>query len=323
MRIEVLISLVICFCLPYLLHADGDLEPKEPRVAATEVVIDGTGRLIAGQAVVAPPGVSVILVKNAAKKSVRIRIGNADGRRIEKMRCEVDEQEWSILKHDTKPLKLIHQEDGFCFLSYIGGAFRGDGEEVGVRVGKDGHWNIVGRSRQPNLNAKAITVQALEPDLFRSDVKEFSWKRSENPVKMIHQTDGFCFLSSVTGKLQGFGEEVRVHLGEDGYWYLRGRSMQFALGAKAICVRVREPGSLEAEIVTYKWQAGDEAVKMLNSREGFCFLSAISGTFKGREDGVGISLGKDGFWYLSGNSRTKQCMAEATGIRLVRAKTDS
>ena len=55
---------------------------------------------------------------------------------------------------------------------------------------------------------------------------------------MIHKDEGFYFLTTVRGHFQGGGEMVGVYLGQDGFWYLGGSSLQQAVMAKAMSVRV-------------------------------------------------------------------------------------
>jgi hypothetical protein len=55
---------------------------------------------------------------------------------------------------------------------------------------------------------------------------------------MIKKDDGFCYLSGVAGKFEGDGETARVHVAEDGWWYLTGKAAQ-AISARAISVRVK------------------------------------------------------------------------------------
>jgi hypothetical protein len=56
------------------------------------------------------------------------------------------------------------------------------------------------------------------------------------PVKMISRAEGFCLLSGIGGAFQGGGESVEVRIGDDGYWYLGGKSGQPSLVAEAISV---------------------------------------------------------------------------------------
>lgn len=58
---------------------------------------------------------------------------------------------------------------------------------------------------------------------------------------MIKQEAGFCYLASVTGQFRGYGEEVRVFVSGDGWWYLDGKSAKSGVGATAMAIRITNP----------------------------------------------------------------------------------
>jgi hypothetical protein len=64
----------------------------------------------------------------------------------------------------------------------------------------------------------------------------FWWEQGQDPLRLIHSTDGIAMLTFVRGSFQGGGESVRVYVGEDGYWYLGGSSAQAGVAAEAYCV---------------------------------------------------------------------------------------
>jgi hypothetical protein len=66
----------------------------------------------------------------------------------------------------------------------------------------------------------------------------------------------------------------------------------------------------------YRWSAGEPAVKMIHSREGICFLTSVEGQFTGPTGGVRVFLGKDGFWYLTGQSPDKDSKVAASAMAL-------
>ncbi len=61
-----------------------------------------------------------------------------------------------------KPIKMIREQEGFCFLSEIGGCFAGGGERVRVYV-DDGWWWIHGRCMQRSLWATATCIRHAKP----------------------------------------------------------------------------------------------------------------------------------------------------------------
>ena len=89
---------------------------------------------------------------------------------------------------------------------------------------------LFGKSR--NLVGLDIGSSAI-----KLDFQEHVWSRGKPPVTMLHQDQGFCFLSSVAGNFAGFGERVNVQLNKDGFWVLGGGSQQ-PLSARAYSVRV-------------------------------------------------------------------------------------
>lgn len=67
------------------------------------------------------------------------------------------------------------------------------------------------------------------------------WHQGEPPVKLIRKEEGFCALTGVGGGFAGSGEQAHVYIGDDGYWYLGGKSMQE--GVSAECIIVRTPAA--------------------------------------------------------------------------------
>ncbi len=64
--------------------------------------------------------------------------------------------EW---EHNGAPVKMIHQDEGFCYLADIGGAFNGGAEVARVYVGDDGFWYLHGSTGQGFLVVRAIAVK--------------------------------------------------------------------------------------------------------------------------------------------------------------------
>lgn len=65
---------------------------------------------------------------------------------------------------------------------------------------------------------------------------EYEWVQGQGPVWMIPISQGFCFLTRVSGSFGGGGESVHVYDGGDGYWWLGGSSFQQGVSARARCV---------------------------------------------------------------------------------------
>lgn len=64
--------------------------------------------------------------------------------------------EW---EHNAAPVKMIHQDEGFCYLADIGGAFNGGAEVARVYVGDDGFWYLHGSTGQGFMVVRAIAVK--------------------------------------------------------------------------------------------------------------------------------------------------------------------
>lgn len=209
-------------------------------------------------------------------------------------------------------VKMIAGDEGFCFLSAIGGKWEGGGERLGITVGSDGHYALATQAAQP-VSGRAMALLELRwRSEFGPKLQEVSWSGGK-PVKLLAKEDGFCFLSQVSGKFEGEAE-VGVSLAADGNWYLGGKG---PVTARATVVRTLRAGALDAEIKEHAWTAGQGAVKLLPRKEGFCFLSSIGGSLEGGGEEVSVSLDKDDFWYLSGRSGQSSLRGKAMSVRFV------
>lgn len=211
------------------------------------------------------------------------------------------------------PVRLIGAEEGFCFLSAMGGKFEGGGEQIGVSVGRDNFWYLYGQGAQA-IGGRALSLYEVRwRRSFAAKVSEASWQRGR-PIRLLSKRDGFCFLSFVTGKFVS-AEEVSVHLGGDGDWYLGGKGG--GVSAKALIVQTSKPGSFHAEVKEHVWNAGQGPVKMISKKDGFCFLSGVGGGFRGGGEEVSVYVDKDDHWYLTGRSGQPSLIAKAISVRLL------
>ncbi len=138
---------------------------------------------------------------------------------------------------------------------------------------------------------------ASDAPVFRCQT--FAWKDGDQPARMIPVKNGFCFLSMVSGNLMGRGEAVEVTAGADGWWYLNGKSQQ-VFSAQAIAAESDSIKLSPARVVP--WKQGSPAIRLIHAREGFCYLSAISGGLRGAGEAVHVAVEQDGWWYLSGKA---------------------
>src|SRR5262249_31355565 len=120
--------------------------------------------------------------------------------------------EWN---RGEKARKLLDKTNGFAVLTAVSGKFDGGGEHIDVQEKPDGWYLEGGALAATRGEAVSVEFANQAPGL---EIKEYQWKQGDQPVKMIAAEEGFCFLSSVSGKFQGGGESVRVHLDKDGFW---------------------------------------------------------------------------------------------------------
>jgi serine/threonine protein kinase len=211
------------------------------------------------------------------------------------------------------PTPMLRTGEGFCLLASMSGRFDGIGEVLTLSPA-DGTWHLAGKSGniQP-IKGSAFGVQTALRRQFYLDARDLRWQTGMAPQRLLHRSDGFCFLAAVSGSFQG-EEGVGVTLARDGYWYLAGDPGQKVVGI-AVRMRVNTPGSFRAEIKEYRWSTGDKPVKMIAKGEGFCYLSAVGGSFRGFGEEVRVYVGPDGYWYLDGRTGGPHVRARAVSIR--------
>jgi hypothetical protein len=56
------------------------------------------------------------------------------------------------------PVRMIHKDEGFCFLTRVGGGFEGGGEVVLIELRDDGYYYLTGGSGQSGVHAEATAV---------------------------------------------------------------------------------------------------------------------------------------------------------------------
>lgn len=62
-------------------------------------------------------------------------------------------------EHNAAPVKMIHKDEGFCYLADIGGAFDGGAEVARVYIGDDGFWYLHGSTGRGFLVVRAMAVK--------------------------------------------------------------------------------------------------------------------------------------------------------------------
>ena len=71
----------------------------------------------------------------------------------------------------------------------------------------------------------------------------------------------------------------------------------------------------------FKWVVGNDPIKLIRVRDGFCFLSAVGGSFAGGGEHVRVYV-EGGWWYLDGNCLQPLVWAEATCVEFDRLAGD-
>ena len=61
--------------------------------------------------------------------------------------------------YNAPPVKMIHKDEGFCYLAGVGGAFDGGAEVARVYIGDDGFWYLHGSSGRGFLVVSATAVK--------------------------------------------------------------------------------------------------------------------------------------------------------------------
>jgi hypothetical protein len=89
--------------------------------------------------------------KNAVCEVTAVRLSKERS-----LHAEVEEYQWQA---GDKPVKMIHSDEGICFLSMIGGPWNRPGDEAHVWIDKDGFWYLAGGDAEMKAFAQAIAVR--------------------------------------------------------------------------------------------------------------------------------------------------------------------
>jgi hypothetical protein len=123
------------------------------------------------------------------------------------------------------PAVLLPASQGICFLQGVTGNFRGGGEGVWVR-NNGTKWVLDGISRQQNVSARAMCVPfaaiqgadrgfnyAIGTGYVSVYYGGCSWWEScsgSSSSESVWGSDGFCYLTGMSGAFNGGGEVVTV-----------------------------------------------------------------------------------------------------------------
>ncbi len=200
--------------------------------------------------------------------------------------------------------------DGFATLLEVAGNFLGGGEWVRVLPHGDDQWKLDGRAAQ-FVGAVGSTIRVEQPGSFYARLLTVDWSRGRPRRRLIHSSQGFCFLSKVVGGLRGRSEHAWISLGDDGYWYVEGTNgTWFAVGVT--CMQI--PG-FKAEYKLHTWTKGELPIRLIHKDDGFACLAGIGGGFHGGGESARIQLCDDGYWYVYGRSAQPSMTIHALTVR--------
>jgi regulation of enolase protein 1 (concanavalin A-like superfamily) len=75
------------------------------------------------------------------------------------------------------------------------------------------------------------------------------------------------------------------------------------------------PDGRPLSVETRIWRQGEPPVRIMPKDDGFCALSLVTGHFQGGGEMVKVYIGKDGWWYLGGQSRQEGVVGECIVVR--------
>ncbi|NJN47769.1 MAG: hypothetical protein HC808_16285 [Candidatus Competibacteraceae bacterium] len=113
--------------------------------------------------------------------------------------------EW--YQNNPAPVQMMNVNDGFCFLSLMGGKFKGSGE--GVWIYRDGdYWFLTGKSQQIDVAARARCIPYSSFGGARVSQYWDPYIIEGGKGSVLRELPGqtICYLTGISGKLYGMGE---------------------------------------------------------------------------------------------------------------------
>jgi hypothetical protein len=221
-------------------------------------------------------------------------------------------KEWKI---GDKPVFLCDQKQGFGILTGFSGNFAGNGEFLQVRVDDKKKWFLHGNAFTEAMAGRALMIENLAPRLFSPEHQVFEWLAGQKAVKMIAVDEGVCCISLIKGAFAGGGEKVQIEKRDDGYYWLTGQSQQEELGVQATALKWLPAQAKKLKTGEYRWQSGNEPVKIFPKSAGMCFVTSVGGSFAGYGEELSLDVDDQGMWTLSGRSQQESLQIGALGLR--------
>lgn len=128
------------------------------------------------------------------------------------------------------PTRMVPQEGNACFLTFVGGGFRGANDRVEITVHPDGYYYLEGGSQATGTaEARCVThVDGLKTTT--------SWSKGMGIQPLGRESDFVCFLTKVAGQFSAATDKTRVYV-ENGSWYLDGAaSNNVGVSAASVCI---------------------------------------------------------------------------------------
>lgn len=146
----------------------------------------------------------------------------------------VNSYQWSP---PSDAIRMLHKDEGLCVLTGITGGLNAPEHFMGIELHDDGYYWLHGISSDKRASVQATGVLLSREQSMAADVKEYVWQPGDEPVKMISSDEGICFLSMIGGNWSRAEDKARVHIGDDGFWYLSGGEAESHVFARAMAVR--------------------------------------------------------------------------------------
>jgi hypothetical protein len=214
------------------------------------------------------------------------------------------------------PTIMMNDQQGFCFLTAVGGHFEGFGEGVWID-NSNGSWFLFGKSQQAGVRASAKCVPW--PQLNNDGAASWTWNNWTpgsspghigGPVQLWDR-NSFCFLGGVQGIFRGVDEWAQTQFMGNGGWITQAASNVGTNGnaSDGMCVWL---GQSHAMFFTNEatWHSGMGAVDLGPTSDRVCALTLVRGSFVARNPAVSITaLGSE--WVLQGTGTASVGYVEA------------
>ncbi|HET9959427.1 MAG TPA: hypothetical protein VFQ61_33280 [Polyangiaceae bacterium] len=141
------------------------------------------------------------------------------------------------------------------------------------------------------VSACSAAPEAGEPNDAISETKQeiystYTWTQNGATQQMLPVSEGFCFITKITGKFRGDQEWVSLDH-SSGFWTLSGHSNQHSVAVQAACVKYSELGASSGSVpYDTGWVSGYTWV--LTDPNEFCYMTGFKGQADSYRDGVWV-----------------------------------